>query len=79
LPHARRQAINRAATWIRALSPTSRAWGGSETPDQLARLEALGCPQAQGYLFSRPVPAGEIVELLDAQPAAPRPLRRKSA
>jgi EAL domain-containing protein (putative c-di-GMP-specific phosphodiesterase class I) len=26
-----------------------------ETEDQLARLRELGCDQAQGYLFARPV------------------------
>jgi diguanylate cyclase (GGDEF)-like protein len=28
---------------------------GVETPEQLARLKALGCEMGQGYLFSRPV------------------------
>jgi EAL domain-containing protein (putative c-di-GMP-specific phosphodiesterase class I) len=29
---------------------------GVETQDQLDRLRELGCDQAQGYLFSRPLP-----------------------
>ncbi|WP_237051398.1 sensor domain-containing protein [Magnetospirillum sp. ME-1] len=37
---------------------------GVETPEQLAHLAAIGCDMAQGYLFSRPVPAGEIPSLL---------------
>jgi EAL domain-containing protein (putative c-di-GMP-specific phosphodiesterase class I) len=38
---------------------------GVETPAQLARLRELGCDQAQGYLFARPMPAADV-------PAAPR-------
>jgi diguanylate cyclase (GGDEF)-like protein len=45
---------------------------GVETQDQLERLEALGCQQAQGFLFSRPVPVGEVAALLDGQPWPPR-------
>jgi EAL domain-containing protein (putative c-di-GMP-specific phosphodiesterase class I) len=30
---------------------------GVEEPSQLARLRAAGCDSAQGYLFSRPIPA----------------------
>ena len=30
---------------------------GVEDEDTLAALAALGCQQAQGYYFSRPVPA----------------------
>jgi len=37
---------------------------GVETTEQLAYLQAHGCDQMQGYLFSRPVPADEIVNLL---------------
>jgi len=43
---------------------------GIEAPEQLARLQALGCPTGQGFLLSRPVPAAAIDELL----AAPIPL-----
>ena len=45
---------------------------GVETQDQLERLTSLGCQQAQGFLFSRPVPAEAVAELLDAAPASPR-------
>jgi len=38
---------------------------GVETLDQLSRLEALGCDQAQGFLFSKPVNAREAEELIE--------------
>lgn len=34
---------------------------GVETREQLSILEGLGCDIAQGYLFSKPVPAGELI------------------
>jgi diguanylate cyclase (GGDEF)-like protein len=37
---------------------------GVETPAQLAQLQADGCAEAQGYLFSRPVKAGQVPALL---------------
>jgi len=37
---------------------------GVETEAQLAYLTNLGCDEIQGYLFSRPVPAGEFAALL---------------
>jgi diguanylate cyclase (GGDEF)-like protein/PAS domain S-box-containing protein len=37
---------------------------GVETPEQLEALRAYGCTAAQGYLFSRPLPAGELHGLL---------------
>ncbi|MFL5029297.1 MAG: EAL domain-containing protein [Xanthobacteraceae bacterium] len=46
---------------------------GVETEDQLARLQAEGCEEVQGYLFSRPVPAKALPGLipsLNAQLAA---------
>jgi diguanylate cyclase (GGDEF)-like protein/PAS domain S-box-containing protein len=39
---------------------------GVETSDQFERLRALGCPQGQGFLFSRPVPAADVPTLLKA-------------
>ena len=33
---------------------------GIETEDQCRRLKEKGCPQAQGYLFGRPMPAHEF-------------------
>ena len=42
---------------------------GVETQAQLDCLRALGCDDFQGYLFSRPVPAEQMLALLMAQPA----------
>ncbi|MGN6577437.1 MAG: putative bifunctional diguanylate cyclase/phosphodiesterase [Nocardioides sp.] len=39
---------------------------GIETPAQLALIRDLGCELGQGYLFSRPVTAAEICDLLAA-------------
>ena len=39
---------------------------GVETAEQLAFLTSLGCDGAQGYYFSRPVPADEFARLLQS-------------
>ncbi len=55
---------------IRAVMGLGRSLGmittaeGVETEQQLEILKAEGCMQVQGYLFSRPKPAGEIPALL---------------
>jgi EAL domain-containing protein (putative c-di-GMP-specific phosphodiesterase class I) len=40
---------------------------GVETDAQLDRLRELGCDQAQGYLFSRPVPAGDVPAVIEGR------------
>ncbi|MBN7805557.1 bifunctional diguanylate cyclase/phosphodiesterase [Agrobacterium rosae] len=42
---------------------------GIETEDQAAILHLCGCDELQGYLFSRPIPAEQILPLLEAQDA----------
>jgi EAL domain-containing protein (putative c-di-GMP-specific phosphodiesterase class I) len=37
---------------------------GIESNGQLASLRGLGCDLAQGYLFARPLPAGQIRDVL---------------
>ena len=37
---------------------------GVERPEQVERLRALGCRVAQGFLLGRPMPAGEVDQLL---------------
>ncbi|MBI4808077.1 MAG: EAL domain-containing protein [Nitrosomonadales bacterium] len=39
---------------------------GVETEAQLSKLRAKGCDEMQGYLFSRPVAAGEMTKLLQS-------------
>jgi predicted signal transduction protein with EAL and GGDEF domain len=49
-----------------------RSWlGAVETQDALDRLVDLGCDAAQGYLFSRLVPAEELtVQLMEGKRGA---------
>ena len=51
---------------------------GVETEAQARFLMGAGCEQAQGYYFSRPVPADRAAELLRAGRIEPQsgPLRR---
>jgi diguanylate cyclase (GGDEF)-like protein/PAS domain S-box-containing protein len=37
---------------------------GVETREQLEKLRAIGCALGQGYLFSRPLPADDFIQLL---------------
>ncbi|MET7243584.1 EAL domain-containing protein [Methylobacterium sp. EM32] len=58
------------AAIVRAVIDIARVLGmrttaeGIETPDQQRVLALLGCDEVQGYLFSRPVPAGEAQALI---------------
>jgi EAL domain-containing protein (putative c-di-GMP-specific phosphodiesterase class I) len=45
---------------------------GVETPQQLARLQRMGCDRIQGFLFSRPVPPAAMASLLCADAEAAR-------
>jgi diguanylate cyclase (GGDEF)-like protein/PAS domain S-box-containing protein len=57
---------------VQAIVGMARALGmgvipeGVETDGQLRRLAALGCDHAQGFLLSRPLPAGGLEALLQA-------------
>ncbi|MFL5332990.1 MAG: putative bifunctional diguanylate cyclase/phosphodiesterase, partial [Geminicoccaceae bacterium] len=50
---------------------------GVETEDQLDQLAAQGLNEAQGYLFSRPLPLDEIPRLLNG-PLGPRRARSRA-
>ncbi|WP_412740445.1 putative bifunctional diguanylate cyclase/phosphodiesterase [Krasilnikovia sp. MM14-A1259] len=43
---------------------------GVETASQAAELQLLGCGTGQGYLFARPMPAEELVELAETRATA---------
>jgi EAL domain-containing protein (putative c-di-GMP-specific phosphodiesterase class I) len=59
------------ATLVSTIVSLARAFNmktvaeGVETADQLQKLRILKCDQAQGYLFSRPVPASEVPSVID--------------
>ena len=53
----------------------SAAGEGVENEGQKHFLRGLGCEQAQGYLFSRPVDADAMAQLLGAKQAQVRKVR----
>ena len=63
-----------SAAIVRAASSLAKALGmetvaeGVETEDQLARVGIEGCSEAQGYLFGRAMPAGEVLRFLGVEP-----------
>jgi len=46
---------------------------GVETNDQLGRLDTLQCDLAQGYLFTRPLPAEAVGDYLALHSQEPAP------
>ena len=59
-----------SAAIIRAISGLGTSLGmrttaeGVETAAQLAQVRAEDCTEIQGYYFSKPVPAGQVIELI---------------
>ena len=59
-----------SAPIVRAIADLGRSLGvptiaeGVETPAQLRLVRAAGCKEAQGFLFSRPVPAAEVCGII---------------
>jgi len=55
---------------VRAIASLGISFGmtttaeGVETEEQMRRLNLEGCVEVQGYLYSKPVPAGDLKELL---------------
>ena len=61
--------VNAVAGLAKCLNMTSTA-EGVETPQQMQTLQAIGCTEMQGYLFSHPRPAHEIRQFFTQRPAA---------
>ena len=59
--------VTAVATLARALGILSVA-EGVETRDELDGVSRAGCSRAQGYFFSRPVPAADVVAILATCP-----------
>jgi len=68
-----------AVAVVRAIAALGASLGmtttaeGVETPEQEAMIRADGCTDMQGYLISRPVPAGDIAALIERFGAASAP------
>ena len=61
-------AIVRTITTLAASLGLSTTAEGVETEEQLRLLRELGCTEAQGYFFSKPKPAAEILPPRIAEP-----------
>ena len=70
---AEASAIVRAVAALGSSLGISTTAEGVETLDQLGRIQSDGCTEAQGYLFSRPRPASEILALIERLNAGSAP------
>jgi EAL domain-containing protein (putative c-di-GMP-specific phosphodiesterase class I) len=61
-------AIMRAVTGLGATLGISTTAEGVETVEQLRQLRLEGCTEVQGFLISKPMPAGELADLLGRPP-----------
>ena len=73
-PHAL-DVIGAVVTLARALNLRTVV-EGTETRDEVDRMKALGCDEAQGYFFSRPVPFEELPAALTRIGLSVRPTLR---
>ena len=70
---------------VRAVAALARGMGmtaaaeGVETIEQLEKIQAEGCTEMQGYLFSRPLPAADIERLFLSRQTREGVLRRIAA
>ncbi|MDP9095519.1 MAG: EAL domain-containing protein, partial [Pseudomonadota bacterium] len=71
------RAIVRAVTSIGGHLGMVTTAEGVETVSQFEQLRAQGCDQVQGFLFSRPVPAASVTELLKARLVVLQPEKEK--
>ena len=69
------RAIVRAIAGLGGTLGMSTTAEGVETAEQLAAVRLFGCTEAQGFLFSRAVPAGEVQGLFARQGTAAWPRR----
>jgi len=58
------EAIVGAVTRLASSLEMTTVAEGVETAEHLARLRAAGCDAVQGYLFSRPVPGAQIIDVI---------------
>ena len=68
--HGSSPAIVQYAVELAAILGIDVVAEGVETQTELDILKRLGCPLGQGFLFSRPVPHGQMLELLRRDAAA---------
>jgi EAL domain-containing protein (putative c-di-GMP-specific phosphodiesterase class I) len=61
------KAIIRAVTGLGTSLGITTTGEGVETQEELEYLKREGCTEAQGYFFSKPKPAGEVLKLLSKQ------------
>jgi len=69
-PESRNAALIRAMVGLAADLKMRTIAEGVETQEELALVRNLGCPLVQGYIFGRPMPAEEALELAKKGSAA---------
>ncbi|GAA3162700.1 hypothetical protein GCM10010466_62050 [Planomonospora alba] len=66
--HRQARAFTKAIVELAASLGLSTVVEGVESVEQAGVLQRMGCPLAQGYLFSPPIPPREVDDLLRATP-----------